>query len=229
MHISTQRSGHAQEQIRDAEVIVNFPIRNSRVYYHSKRLFDLIVGIGVMIVLIPIFPIIAVMIKMDSPGPVFFKQKRVGKDGRIFDFYKFRSMHQKAEIEKERLKQLNEYDGPTFKMKADPRITNVGKFLRRSSFDEIPQIFNVIKGDMSIVGPRPQIPPEVAQYQPWHRRRLEVIPGITCYWQISGRNQIGFDEWMRLDLEYLRTRSMRTDLTILMKTIPAVIARKGAY
>lgn len=229
MHINTQRSEHTPKVTGDPDTVLSLPIRESRLYRWCKRIFDLIVGIGVLILLLPIFPIIAIMIKMDSPGPVFFKQKRVGKDGKIFDFYKFRSMRREAESEKERLRQLNEYDGPTFKIKADPRITNVGQFLRRSSFDEIPQIFNVIKGDMSIVGPRPQIPSEVAQYQPWHRRRLEVIPGITCYWQISGRNQIGFDEWMRLDLEYLRTRSMRTDMTILMKTIPAVIARKGAY
>ena len=119
--------------------------------------------------------------------------------------------------------------GPCFKIKSDPRVTCVGKALRHSSLDEIPQIFNVLKGEMSIVGPRPPMPSEVSQYQPWHRRRLEVKPGITCLWQISGRSHIGFDEWMRLDMEYLKTRSFRTDLLIFLKTFPAVIARKGAY
>jgi lipopolysaccharide/colanic/teichoic acid biosynthesis glycosyltransferase len=138
-------------------------------------------------------------------------------------------MMHSAEEQKAGLGQQNEQDGPVFKIKSDPRITNVGKFLRRSSLDEIPQILNVIKGDMSIVGPRPPLPSEVADYQPWHRRRLEVKPGITCLWQISGRSHIGFNEWMRLDMEYLKTRSFRADLLIFLKTIPAVIARKGAY
>lgn len=209
--------------------VVDLEVKESRLYSASKRLFDLVVGIIVLVLLIPIFPIIAVMIKLDTPGPIFFKQKRVGKNGRIFDFYKFRSMEKEAERKKEEIRDLNEQEGPLFKIKSDPRITNVGKFLRRSSFDELPQIFNVLKGDMSIVGPRPQIPSEVAQYRPWHRRRLDVTPGITCYWQISGRSHIGFEEWMRLDMEYLNSRSFWTDLVIFLKTIPAVIARKGAY
>jgi len=124
---------------------------------------------------------------------------------------------------------LNEQDGPVFKARSDPRVTNVGKFLRRSSLDEIPQIFNVVKGEMSVVGPRPPLPSEVEHYQPWHRRRLEVTPGITCLWQISGRSHLSFNEWMRLDMEYMKHRSFKTDLLILLKTIPAVIARKGAY
>lgn len=209
--------------------ITDFEVYDTRFYRAGKRIFDLAVGSLILLLLLPVFPVIAVMIKLDSPGSVFFKQKRVGKDGGIFDFYKFRSMQQSAEEKKEELKDLNEQAGPTFKIRSDPRITSVGKFLRRSSFDEIPQILNVLKGDMSIVGPRPHIPAEVSHYQPWHRRRLEVIPGITCYWQISGRSHISFDEWMRLDMEYLRTRCLRTDLLIFLKTIPAVIARKGAY
>jgi lipopolysaccharide/colanic/teichoic acid biosynthesis glycosyltransferase len=123
----------------------------------------------------------------------------------------------------------NEQAGPVFKIREDPRITPVGRFLRRSSLDEIPQIINVLKGDMSIVGPRPALPAEVNRYEPWHRRRLEARPGLTCLWQISGRSHIGFDEWMRLDLEYLRTRSLWTDLMIVAKTIPAVMTRRGAY
>jgi lipopolysaccharide/colanic/teichoic acid biosynthesis glycosyltransferase len=169
------------------------------------------------------------MIKLDTPGPVFFKQDRVGRLGRVFKFYKFRSMYREAETRKSEIEKLNEQDGPVFKIRSDPRVTSVGSFLRRSSLDEIPQILNVLKGDMSLVGPRPQMPSEVAQYEPWHRKRLEVKPGITCLWQISGRSHISFDEWMRLDVEYLKQRSIATDLSIILKTIPAVIARKGAY
>jgi lipopolysaccharide/colanic/teichoic acid biosynthesis glycosyltransferase len=134
-----------------------------------------------------------------------------------------------ADERKKELEALNEQDGPVFKVRSDPRVTNVGRFLRRSSLDEIPQIFNVVKGEMSIVGPRPPVPSEVERYHPWHRRRLEVRPGITCLWQISGRSHLSFDEWMRLDMEYLKHRNFRTDLLIFFKTIPAVIARRGAY
>jgi exopolysaccharide biosynthesis polyprenyl glycosylphosphotransferase len=204
-------------------------VRCSATYTVAKRVFDLVVGTAILVLLVPILPIVALMIKLDTRGPVLFKQDRVGKDGRIFKFYKFRSMIHEAESKRDALTQQNEQDGPIFKMRSDPRITSVGRFLRRSSLDEIPQVFNVLKGDMSIVGPRPPLPAEVANYQPWHAKRLAVKPGITCLWQISGRSQIGFNEWMRLDLEYLKTRSFRTDLLIFLKTIPAVIARKGAY
>lgn len=214
---------------RTSDAGLNFELQDSRLYEASKRLFDLALGIIVTVLLIPIFPIIAVMIKLDSPGPVFYKQQRVGKGGKLFNFYKFRSMVRDADAERDRVKELNEQDGPIFKIKADPRITAVGSFLRRSSLDEIPQIINVLIGNMSVVGPRPPLPSEVAGYQSWHRRRLEVKPGITCLWQISGRSHIGFNEWMRLDLEYLKNRSFRTDLLIFLKTLPAVIARKGAY
>jgi lipopolysaccharide/colanic/teichoic acid biosynthesis glycosyltransferase len=229
VHIRAQKSQQNPELAGDYTSGIDSSSGDSLLYQWSKRALDIVVGIAVIILLIPVFPIIVIMIKMDTPGPVFFKQKRVGKNERVFEFLKFRSMHREAEKDRRNLQPYNEHDGPTFKIKADPRITNVGRFLRRSSFDELPQIINVIKGDMSIVGPRPQMPNEVEQYQPWHRKRLEVIPGITCYWQISGRSHIGFDEWMRLDMEYLRTRCMRTDLMIMLKTIPAVIARKGAY
>jgi exopolysaccharide biosynthesis polyprenyl glycosylphosphotransferase len=204
-------------------------INGSRAYVIAKRTFDLVLGTLIVIMLLPILPLIALMIKLDTRGPVFFKQDRVGENGKIFKFYKFRSMIHEAEGKKGVLSQLNEQEGPVFKIRSDPRITNVGRFLRRSSLDEIPQVFNVLKGDMSVVGPRPPLPGEVVNYQPWHMKRLAVKPGITCLWQISGRSQIGFNEWMRLDMEYLKTRSFRTDLLIFLKTIPAVIARKGAY
>ncbi len=198
----------------------DFEIRRSTGYEVLKRLFDLGVSLFGLILLLPVIPVIAVMIKLDSPGPVFFKQDRVGRGGRIFKFYKFRSMYREAEQEKRTLEALNEQDGPIFKLRSDPRITSVGGFLRRSSLDEIPQIFNVIKGDMSIVGPRPPLPSEVEHYQPWHRLRLEVTPGITCLWQISGRSHLSFNEWMRLDMEYLKHRSLKTDLMIFLKTVP---------
>ena len=204
-------------------------IREGLPYRISKRVFDLVVSSVALILLVPIIPLIAVMIKLDTPGPVFFRQQRVGRRGRPFAFYKFRSMFVDADERKNEVEALNEQDGPVFKVRSDPRVTNVGRFLRRSSLDEIPQIFNVVKGEMSIVGPRPPLPSEVLRYQPWHRRRLEVTPGITCLWQISGRSHLSFNEWMRLDMEYLKQRSLRADLLIFIKTIPAVIARKGAY
>ena len=206
-----------------------FVIRDGAPYRISKRVFDLAVAAAALVLLIPIIPLIAVMIKLDTPGPVFYRQQRVGRRGRVFDFYKFRSMFADADERKKEVEALNEQDGPVFKVRSDPRVTSVGRFLRRSSLDEIPQIFNVVKGQMSIVGPRPPLPSEVLRYQPWHRKRLEVTPGITCLWQISGRSHVSFNEWMRLDMEYIKQRSLRTDLLILLKTIPAVIARKGAY
>ncbi len=214
---------------------VSFPapydveIADSAIYRASKRAFDLVVGSAILLLLLPVIPLIALMIRLDSPGPVFYRQRRVGQGGTEFDFYKFRSMYVDADRRLEELRERNETDGPVFKMRNDPRVTSVGRFLRRSSLDEIPQIFNVLRGDMSIVGPRPALPHEVAQYRPWHRRRLEVKPGITCLWQIAGRSHIGFEEWMRLDMEYLKTRSFLTDLRIFVQTIPAVIARRGAY
>ena len=198
-------------------------------YAVTKRAFDLIVGAGVLLLLVPVIPMVALMIRADSQGPVFYRQDRVGKGGRLFKFYKFRSMRVDSDRLRADLESRNELTGPVFKMKNDPRVTTVGQFLRRSSLDEIPQIFNVLKGDMSIVGPRPALPGEVARYEAWHRRRLDVKPGITCLWQVAGRGQVGFDEWMRLDVEYMSRRSLRTDVAIFLKTIPAVIARRGAY
>ena len=194
-----------------------------------KRFTDIAVALLILILFLPVIPVIVLLIKLDSPGPVLFRQKRVGKDGREFVFYKFRSMHVGAENIIASLRPLSGVDGPVFKLKEDPRVTGTGRFLRQSSFDELPQLLNVLKGDMSIVGPRPNLPSEVSQYLPWQRRRLDVTPGITCYWQITGRSHIGFQEWMRLDLEYIRNRSLVTDTKIILKTIPAVIARKGAY
>ncbi len=198
-------------------------------YRLTKRILDLVLALAGLLLLLPLLPPIIVLIKLDSKGPIFFTQKRVGRGGRLFTCYKFRSMVDNAELLKSHLASLNEATGPAFKIREDPRITAIGAFLRRSSLDEVPQLFNVVLGQMSVVGPRPQIPTEVELYEPWHRRRLEVKPGITCLWQISGRSHLSFDDWMRLDLDYIRNRCLRLDLEILFKTIPAVMARKGAY
>lgn len=228
-HVETKEQTGLSTPAPPREAAPDIAVHQSPVYRAAKRVFDLVVGIGVLVLLVPIIPIIALMIKLDSRGPVFYRQERVGWRGKPFKFYKFRSMVADADRRLKDLESLNELDGPAFKMRSDPRVTSVGRFLRRSSLDEIPQIFNVIRGEMSIVGPRPPLPEEVGRYQPWQRRRLDVKPGITCLWQISGRSHVGFDEWMRLDMQYLQTRGLRTDLVILLKTIPAVIARRGAY
>ena len=222
------RDSHSSD-VDTLPAFARFQMRRAPIYEFFKRAFDLAAGIGILLLLLPMMPVIAAMIRLDSPGPIFFRQDRVGRDGRVFKFYKFRSMYVGSETRKAEVQALNEQSGPIFKSRRDPRITSVGAFLRRSSLDEIPQILNVLKGDMSLVGPRPQMPDEVAQYENWQRLRMKVKPGITCLWQISGRSHISFDEWMRLDIEYIKTRGFKTDVTVLLKTLPAVMARKGAY
>ncbi|MFA4981314.1 MAG: sugar transferase [Candidatus Omnitrophota bacterium] len=193
-----------------------------------KRAIDIIVsGLGI-IALSPILVITALLIKLTSPGPVFYLQKRVGLNGRRFILYKFRSMQKGAHERLSELVEKNEMKGPVFKMKNDPRVTALGKLLRKFSIDELPQLFNVFVGEMSLVGPRPPIPKEVSQYEPWQRRRLSMRPGITCIWQISGRNKIGFEEWMRLDLQYIDNWSLGLDFKILFKTVPVVLFGIGA-
>jgi len=169
------------------------------------------------------------LIKWTLPGPVLFNQVRMGLNGRKFNMYKFRSMHQDAENRLGALKSSNEMSGPVFKIANDPRVTPVGRFIRKFSIDELPQLFNVLKGDMSLVGPRPPVYKEVLEYQRWQRRRLSMRPGITCIWQVSGRNDIGFEEWMELDLQYIDNWSFWLDLKLLFKTIPAVLIGKGAH
>jgi len=194
-----------------------------------KRPLDAVGSLVGLVLLSPLFLVVALLIKADSRGPVFFRQQRVGKGGSSFDFYKFRSMVQNAEEMKKRLLHLNEVDGPAFKISDDPRVTRLGRFLRRTSIDELPQLWNVLRGDMSFVGPRPPLPCEVEHYEAWQREKLKVLPGITCLWQISGRSHIGFTEWMRLDIEYIRKQSLGLDLKILARTLPAVMSRRGAY
>ena len=198
--------------------------------YATKRIMDIVISALGMLLLSPLFLLIALAVKLSSPGPVFFKQVRVGRYGRHFMFYKFRSMFVDAEAHKAELLSQNESkDGVIFKMKDDPRITKVGKFLRRTSLDELPQLWNVFIGDMSLVGPRPPVPKEVQEYTLEDRKRLDVIPGITCLWQIKGRSEIPFHEQVRLDKEYILAPGFWKDVKILLKTIPAIIGGKGAY
>lgn len=194
-----------------------------------KRTLDIVLSLLVLALGWPLLLLIALAIKLDSPGPVLFRQKRIGRRGRPFTLLKFRTMHANAEAEQERLAPLNEASGPLFKIRDDPRVTRVGRILRRMSLDELPQVFNILWGEMSWVGPRPGTPGEVAQYEPWHRKRLEVLPGLTGIWQVSGRSDLTFDEMVRLDLYYIENWNLWLDLVILLRTIPAVITGKGAY
>jgi len=204
------------------------PVKEGQLFI--KRASDIMAsGLGI-IMLSPLFLLTAILIKITSRGPVFFLQKRVGLNGRKFILFKFRSMHKGAQLKLAELMRSNEMNGPVFKMKNDPRITLVGKFLRKFSIDELPQLFNVFAGHMSLVGPRPPLSSEVLQYEPWQRRRLSMRPGITCLWQISNRGKkIDFDEWMKLDLEYIDNWSLESDIKILLKTVPTVIFGIGAY
>ena len=195
----------------------------------AKRAFDLFSSALALLAFSPVLVTVAAAIKIESRGPVFFRQRRVGLNGRPFTMLKFRSMHIDAEARLESLRAHNEASGPVFKMRNDPRITRVGRLIRKTSLDELPPFFNVLIGEMSIVGPRPPIPAEVRQYKRWQRRRLSVKPGITCTWQVSGRSNIDFDQWMELDLEYIDHWSLWRDIQICFKTIPAVLSSRGAH
>ena len=193
-----------------------------------KRLFDIVASAAALWVLLPLFGVVAALIKLTSRGPIFFKQVRVGLNGKPFHMIKFRSMVTNAEELKAKLAQFNEQTGPVFKMKHDPRITRIGRFIRKYSIDELPQLINVLRGEMSIVGPRPPVPSEVAKYEAWQRRRFSVRPGLTCIWQVSGRNQIGFEQWMYLDMQYIDHWSLKKDIDLVLKTVPVVITGSGA-
>lgn len=205
-------------------------IANTSINYlelKAKRVLDAMFSTLALLFLSPVFLVIALAIKLDSKGPVLFSQRRVGLRGRRFMVYKFRTMVTNAEELKQELEELNEVDGPVFKIANDPRITRVGRFLRKTSLDELPQFINVFVGDMSIVGPRPPLPDEVKQYERWQLRRLSMKPGITCIWQVSGRNSIPFDEWMRMDMQYIDNWSLKLDFIIFLKTIRTVIRGDG--
>jgi exopolysaccharide biosynthesis polyprenyl glycosylphosphotransferase len=192
-----------------------------------KNLVDRIGALVGLLLFSPIMLLTALAVKLTSPGPIFFGQKRSGHNGRQFMLYKFRTMCSDAEQKKAELMAENEMSGPVFKMSRDPRITPIGKFLRKFSIDELPQLFNVLRGEMSLVGPRPPLPKEVSQFEPWQHRKLSVKPGLTCLWQVNGRNNIDFEEWMRLDLEYIDNWSLLLDTKILLKTVPAVLSGSG--
>lgn len=203
--------------------------RNKRAYWFVRRTQDIFFSVLALIVLSPFLVLIALIIWIDSPGasPIF-AQDRIGRGGRRFRFYKFRSMIPNAEAKLSELLDKNEMDGPVFKIKEDPRITRVGRFIRKTSIDELPQLFNILIGDMSIVGPRPALPREVDQYDDYTRQRLSVTPGLTCYWQIKPhRNELSFEEWLELDLQYIRDRSFFVDWKIIFKTVSAVLGGQG--
>ncbi len=194
-----------------------------------KRVMDVVLAALLFLLLMLPMALFAALIKLTSPGPAFFSQWRVGQNGRLFKVYKFRTMFAAAESQVEKLQHLNEASQPLFKIRNDPRLTPVGRFLRRLSFDELPQLWNVLCGDMSLVGPRPALPSEVAHYAEWHQRRLEVPQGATGLWQVSGRSDLAFDEMVRLDLYYIEHWSAWLDLQIIVKTIPAMLTGRGAY
>lgn len=200
-----------------------------KIMRNVKRVLDLSVALIALMIASPVMILTAIAVKLDSPGPILFRQTRVGRWGEHFPCYKFRSMYIDAEQRLQELMTLNEADGPVFKMKNDPRITRVGRFIRKLSIDELPQLFNVIKGEMSLVGPRPALPREVAQYEYEQIGRLNAVPGITGLQQVSGRSNVDFKRWIELDLQYISEQSLWKDIEILIKTIPAVLASRGAY
>lgn len=197
-------------------------------YLFMKRCFDIVASCLGLIILSPVFLISAVLIFFEDGGPVIYRQDRNGLNGKVFRMYKFRSMCKDAEKMHQQLLAQNELDGPAFKMKDDPRLTKVGKFIRKTSIDELPQLINIIKGDMTIVGPRPLPTYETAQCTPYQNQRLNVKPGLTCYWQCSGRSNVPFDEWIEMDLKYIREASFLVDVKIILKTFGAVVTGKGA-
>ena len=203
-------------------------LHSKKGYWFVRRAQDIILSAGALLVLWPLLLLVAAAIVIDSPGNPIFVQERVGRDGKVFRFYKFRSMVPNAEGMLDELLKYNEMEGPAFKMKDDPRITRVGRFIRKSSIDELPQLWNILKGDMSIVGPRPPLPREVAQYNEYQMQRLYVTPGLTCYWQIQPhRNDLSFNDWMELDVKYIQERSFLVDWKIIFATFSAVFGMNG--
>jgi lipopolysaccharide/colanic/teichoic acid biosynthesis glycosyltransferase len=204
-------------------------VEESRIgYCFLKRTMDVVCSIVGLIVLSPIFLVVAALIRFESEGNFIFSQERVGKDGKKFKMYKFRSMVINAEELKTDLSNRNEMNGPMFKIKDDPRVTRIGKFIRKTSIDELPQLFNVLKGEMSLVGPRPSLPNEVMKFEGWMMERLSVKPGLTCYWQVSGRSDIGFEDWMKLDVKYVRERNTLVDIILVLKTFGVFLGDEHA-
>lgn len=230
LSITTSKETTIEGKSGDDSVREKIQINNSKLYIISKRVIDIICSLLGLIILMPVFFIITILIRMeDRNSPALFKQIRVGKDGKQFYMYKFRSMVTNAEELKVLLFEQNEATGPVFKMKDDPRVTNVGRFIRKTSLDELPQLVNVLKGEMSLVGPRPPLLDEVEKYTSYERQRLSVTPGLTCYWQVSGRSNIGFEQWIELDLKYIRERNFFVDSRLIIKTIFVLFGSKDAY
>jgi exopolysaccharide biosynthesis polyprenyl glycosylphosphotransferase len=213
----------------DTPAVIYGSAPTARLPLTIKSCLDRIGGLAGALVTLPLAIAASVAVKLEDGGPIFFRQTRSGRNGRPFTMYKFRTMAPNAEELKASLLPQNEMSGPVFKMQQDPRITKVGAVLRKTSLDEIPQFFNILRGDMSLVGPRPPLPTEVARYDRWQRRKLSVKPGLTCLWQINGRNRIDFDDWMKLDLDYIDNWSLWLDAKILLKTVPAVFKGDGAH
>ncbi|MFB9760929.1 sugar transferase [Ectobacillus funiculus] len=214
----------------ESQLIVREAVNNRKFYLFSKRCIDIIGALCGIIVLSLLFIVIAIAIKIEDPkGPVFFKQKRVGKDGKEFNMYKFRSMVTDAEKKLQELLKYNEVSGAMFKMKDDPRVTKIGKFIRKTSIDELPQLWNVLMGDMSLVGPRPPLAREVKEYTAYDMQRLLVVPGCTGLWQVSGRSNLGFEQMVELDLQYIQQRNLVFDVKIILKTIRALSGSNDAY
>ena len=203
-------------------------IANQNRYEKIKRFFDICLSAAALVVLSPLLFVIAILIYLEDKGPVIYSQTRIGKDGRAFKLYKFRSMCVDADEKLKDLQKLNERDGPVFKIRDDPRVTKVGKFIRKTCIDELPQLVNIIKGDMSIVGPRPPLPNEVEQYNSYQKQRLLVVPGLTCYWQIQKGEETTFDEWVELDLKYIKERSILLDFRLILLTFKVILSGKGA-
>lgn len=198
------------------------------VYRALKRSLDFLCSALAILCLLPVFVVIAVAIKLNDPGPALYVSTRIGKNGKPFRMYKFRSMCMDADAQLAKLAKLNERDGPVFKIKDDPRVTKVGSFIRKTCIDELPQLFNILKGDMSIVGPRPPLPTEVAQYTPYQRQRLNATPGLTCYWQVQKGNDTTFEEWVEMDLQYIKEQSLWVDFKLILLTVRVVLQGKGA-
>ena len=221
-----------EEEFDEVAIAIDFSevlAKESILYSITKRLIDIVGSLCGIILLSPLFLIVAILIKLEDPkGKVFFAQERNGKYPKTFKMYKFRSMVHNAEDLLKDLMDRNEQTGPVFKINDDPRITKVGKFIRKTSIDELPQLFNVLKGDMSLVGPRPPIPHEVEQYNSYQMQRLAVKPGLTCIWQVSGRNNIGFDEWVEMDIEYIKTRNLWLDIKLIFKTVGVLFGDDNA-
>lgn len=217
-------------RVKDHRIYVDKKrIEKRKIYYFLKRIFDILLSTVGLIISSVIFLLVTIAIKREDNGPVIYKQRRIGKDGKEFNMYKFRSMCVDADEKLAALKDQNEVAGAMFKIKDDPRITKVGKFIRKTSIDELPQLYNVLRGDMSIVGPRPPLPSEVAEYTEYDMQRLWVIPGCTGLWQATVRNTVGFDEMVQLDLEYIQKSSLWYDFYIILLTVKMLISPKGAY